>query len=135
MRLATPILTSIMAVAATIAPGRIEANPLKSLYTTIDLNACLVAAAHAAGETAGKHQAEGGGDWSVSHFYERTSLIMDRRLAPVLGAFLLDRGEVLVEHDAIFARERDEAFAASAPDQRQVGLVRQFDAPGSETGA
>lgn len=51
MRLATPILTSILAVAATIAPGRIEANPLKSLYTTIDLNACRVVKRHKDGNT------------------------------------------------------------------------------------
>ena len=38
---------------------------------------------------------------------------MHRRLAPVLGAFILDVGEVLIEHDADFARERDKALAAA----------------------
>ena len=48
---------------------------------------------------------------------------MHRGLAPVLGALVLDIGEVLVEHDAVLARERDEALAARAADQRQVGLA------------
>jgi hypothetical protein len=41
---------------------------------------------------------------------------MHRSLAPVLGAFLLDEVEVLVEHDAVFASEGDEALAAGATD-------------------
>ncbi len=47
---------------------------------------------------------------------------MHRGLAAVLGAFLLDVGEVLIEHDAVLAGERNEALAAGATDQRQVGL-------------
>src|SRR3954469_13257676 len=47
------------------------------------------------------------------------SLIAHRRLAPVLGAFLRDVAQVLVEHDAFQSRERDEALAASAADQRE----------------
>ena len=57
---------------------------------------------------------------------------MHRGLAPVLGAFIFDEGEVLVEDDAILAGERDEALAARAADQSEVGLARQFHAPGGE---
>src|SRR4030081_2889983 len=64
-----------------------------------------------------------------------TSIIVHSRLAPVLAALLLDISEVLVEHDARFARERDEALAARAADQRQVGLARKLDAPGREARA
>ena len=57
---------------------------------------------------------------------------MHRGLAPVFGAFVLDEGEVLIEDDAVLAGERDEALAARAADQCQIGLARQFDAPGGE---
>jgi len=60
---------------------------------------------------------------------------MHRGLAPVLGAFFLDISEVLIEHDAALAGERNEAFAAGAADQRQIGLARQFNAPGGEAGS
>ena len=60
---------------------------------------------------------------------------MDGGLAPVLGRFLLDVAQVLIEHDALLARERDEALAARAADQREAGLAREVDAPGSEPGA
>src|SRR5262245_64260585 len=60
----------------------------------------------------------------------RVSVVMHRGLAPVLGALLLDVGEVLVEHDAVLAGERDETLAAGTADQREVGLARQLDAPG-----
>jgi len=53
---------------------------------------------------------------------------MHRRLAPVLGAFLLHRRQILIEHDAVFAGQRDKALAPRAADQGQVGLARQFDA-------
>src|SRR5262245_46311990 len=43
---------------------------------------------------------------------ESRLIVMRRPFAPVLGAFLLHIGEVLVEHDAVLAGERDEAFAA-----------------------
>src|SRR6185437_16679559 len=47
-----------------------------------------------------------------------TLLVMHGRLAPVLGAFLFDECQILIEHDAVFAGERDEAFSPRAPDQR-----------------
>src|SRR5712671_1840754 len=59
-------------------------------------------------------------------------LIAYGRLPPMLGAFLLHISEVLVEHDAALARKGDEAFAARASDQREIGLARQFHAPGRE---
>src|SRR5215467_16300872 len=64
-----------------------------------------------------------------------TSIIVHRRLAPVLGALLLDVAQILVEHDAAFAGERDEALAAGAADEREVGLAREFHAPGGEARA
>src|SRR6185295_13900828 len=63
------------------------------------------------------------------------SIVMHRRFAPVLRALLLDVVEVLVEHDAAFAGERDKALAARAPDQGEVGLARELDAPGGEARA
>src|SRR6478672_4268813 len=63
------------------------------------------------------------------------SVLMHRRLAPVLAALFLDVGEVLVEHDAVLAGERDETFSPRAPDQRQPGLARKLDAPGGEARA
>src|SRR3954467_11006170 len=58
------------------------------------------------------------------------SLIPARPLAPMLCALLLDVGQVLVEDDAVLARERDEALAAGSADERQPGLPRELDAPG-----
>src|SRR6266700_5375551 len=63
------------------------------------------------------------------------SLIVRRRFAPVLGALLLDEGEVLVEHDAAFACERDKALAARAADQCEIGLAGKLHAPGGEARA
>src|ERR1700750_2204980 len=60
------------------------------------------------------------------------SIVMHRRLAPVLRALVLDVGQVLIEHDAVFARERDEAFSPRAPDQCQPCRARELDAPGGE---
>src|SRR5262249_36826186 len=60
------------------------------------------------------------------------SVVMHRRLAPVLHGLLLDVAEVLVEDDAVLARQRDEALAAGAADQREAGLARELDAPGGE---
>src|SRR4051794_6570842 len=62
-------------------------------------------------------------------------VLTHRRLAPMLGAFLLDVAEVLVEHDAIEPRKGGEALAARAADQRQIGLARKLHAPGSEARA
>src|SRR5215470_18017214 len=39
------------------------------------------------------------------------SLVMHRRLAPVRHALVLDVAEVLIEHDAVLARQRDEPFS------------------------
>src|SRR6202166_3812067 len=94
-----------------------------------DFYARLVAAAHAPRQTAGKHETESGG---CRH---ARSVVMHRGLAAVLGAFLLDKSEVLIEHDAVLAGERDEALAARAADQRQIRLARQFDAPGGKARA
>src|SRR5262245_7831981 len=63
------------------------------------------------------------------------SVVMHRRLAPVLGALLFDVAEVLVEHDAVLAGECDKALAARPPDQGKPGLARELDAPGREAGA
>src|SRR5262249_3856791 len=63
------------------------------------------------------------------------SIIVHRGLAPVLGALLLDEFEILIEHNALFAGERDETLAARAAHEREVRLARQFDAPGGEARA
>src|ERR1051326_4045296 len=60
---------------------------------------------------------------------------MGRGLAPVFGGFLFDVAQVLIEHDALLAGERDEALAARAADQGEAGLAGQIDAPGGETRA
>src|SRR3984957_20279982 len=95
-----------------------------------DLDARLVAATHAPRQAAGKHETESRG----CRHARFNSLVMHRGLAAVLGAFFLDKSELLVEHDALFAGERDEAFAAGAADQRQIRLARQLDAPRRKTG-
>src|SRR5690242_20128379 len=51
-------------------------------------------------------------------------IAIHRPLAPVLRAFLLDVGEVLIEHDAVFTRQSDKALAARAADQREPRLAR-----------
>src|SRR5882672_4198193 len=56
-------------------------------------------------------------------------------LALVPRGFLRDIVEVLVEHDPLLSGQRDETFAARAPDQCQPDLPRQFDAPRRKTGA
>src|SRR5262245_15774377 len=60
------------------------------------------------------------------------SVVMRGRFAPVLGALLLDVAQILVEHDAVLARERDETLAARPTDQRQAGLAGKLDPPGRE---
>ena len=57
---------------------------------------------------------------------------MHRGFAPMFGAFVLNEGEVLVEHNAVLAGECDEALAARASDQGQVRLTREFNAPSSK---
>src|SRR5689334_16662371 len=63
------------------------------------------------------------------------SVVMHRGLAPVLGTLFLDIGEVLIEHDAALARERNKALAARTADKRQVCLARKLHAPGGEARA
>src|SRR5215470_16737105 len=53
----------------------------------------------------------------------------------MLGAFLGHISKVLIEDDALFAGERNEAFAAGAANQSQVRLARKLDTPGGEPGA
>src|SRR6185369_5592071 len=55
-------------------------------------------------------------------------------LAFVARGFFLDIVEVLVVHEPLLPRERDEAFAARAADQRQADLPRQLHAPCGEAG-
>src|SRR5215216_716273 len=55
------------------------------------------------------------------------SIVTVFALALVPRRFLFDKGKVLVEHDALLARQRDEAFSLCAPDQGQPDLPRQFD--------
>src|SRR6266404_3296508 len=65
----------------------------------------------------------------------RNSLVTVAALALVAGGFFLDESKVLIVDDAVFARQRDEAFAPRAPDQRQTHLPRQIDAPRREARA
>src|SRR5262249_9217992 len=53
-------------------------------------------------------------------------------LAPMACGFFLDIVEALVVDEALGARQRDEALATGAADQRQSDLQRQVDAPGRE---
>src|SRR5262249_59357456 len=55
------------------------------------------------------------------------SVVTALALALVPRGFFLDVIEVLVVDDALFTRERNEAFAARAPDQRQPHLPREID--------
>src|SRR5262245_38868691 len=63
------------------------------------------------------------------------SIVTALALALVLCRFFFDVVEVLVVDDALFARPRDEPFAARAADQCQSDLPRQIDAPGREARA
>src|SRR5262245_44305909 len=56
-------------------------------------------------------------------------------LARMLPVLVLAMGEIRIEDDARLARERHEALAAGAADQRKVCLPRELDAPGREPGA
>src|SRR6185436_14359745 len=62
------------------------------------------------------------------------SVVIAAALALVAHGFLLDIVEVLVEHDALLARQRDKAFSARAADQREADLSREFHTPGGEAG-
>src|SRR6188472_2499895 len=53
-------------------------------------------------------------------------------LALVTRGFLGDESEILVVDDALLARQRDEALALGAADQRQPDLPREIDAPGGK---
>src|SRR5882724_860355 len=63
------------------------------------------------------------------------SLVTVAALALVAGGLFFDESKVLIVDDAAFARQRDEAFAPRAPDQRQTHLPRQIDAPRREARA
>src|SRR5579871_3922999 len=56
-------------------------------------------------------------------------------LALVPRGFLLDIVEVLVVDDTLFARQRDEALAARAPDESEPDLAGEIDAPGRKARA
>src|SRR5215207_7426078 len=56
-------------------------------------------------------------------------------LALVPRRYFLDIIEVLVEHDPLLPRQRDEAFSPRAADQCQPDLPRQLDAPRGEARA
>src|SRR3546814_20512731 len=56
-------------------------------------------------------------------------------LALVARVLVLQRGGIVVEHQALLASQRDEATALGAADQREARLLRQRDAPGGEAGA
>ena len=86
-----------------------------------DLPHRLVAAAHPPRQAAGEQHAVGG-----------ISFVTVFALALVPRGFFFDKGEVLVVDDALVARQRDEALAPRAPDQRQSDLPRQVDAPGGK---
>src|SRR5207302_721624 len=72
---------------------------------------------------------------STSPKVDGTSVVMRGCLAPMPGGFILDVTQVLVEHDARLAGERDEAFAARAPDQCEAGLAGELHPPRGEAGA
>src|SRR5205085_2932263 len=63
-----------------------------------------------------------------------TSLITSA-FAAVLCTLFLHVGEVLVEDDAVLARQGEEALAAGAADERQANLPGELDAPGREARA
>src|SRR5437762_415179 len=62
------------------------------------------------------------------------SIVTIFALAFVPRRFLFHKDEILVEHDACLAGQRDEPLAPCAPDQRQPDLSRQLNAPRRETG-
>src|SRR3546814_6143453 len=53
-------------------------------------------------------------------------------LALVARVFVLRRGGVVVEHQAVLAGQRDEAAALGAADQREACLIGQRYAPGGD---
>src|SRR4029450_1921929 len=63
------------------------------------------------------------------------SIVIAAALALGADRLVLDVVEVLVEHDPLLPRQRDEAFSARAANQRQPDLPRQLHAPGGEAGA
>src|SRR5260370_2628147 len=57
------------------------------------------------------------------------SLVTLSALALVTRGFFFDEGKILIVDDTLLARQRDEALAPRAPDQRQSNLPRQVDTP------
>src|SRR5258708_28625090 len=57
------------------------------------------------------------------------SLVTLSALALVTRGFFGDEGKILIVDDTLLARQRDEALAPRAPDQRQSNLPRQVDTP------
>src|SRR5215213_465342 len=55
-----------------------------------------------------------------------TSAILGGTLALMLAVFLLHRTRIGIENDPLLARKRDEALPACPPDEREIGLSRQF---------
>src|SRR5262249_28415555 len=115
-----------------------------------DAQARLVAAAHAARQAAGEHEAENRrhhsrprvgppcratGAHAPGARIRRASIIVYRGLAPVPGALFLDVLEILIEHDALLSGECDEALAARATDEREIRLAGELHAPGGEARA
>src|SRR5258708_16268801 len=57
------------------------------------------------------------------------SLVTLSALALVTRGFFFDEGKILIVDDTLLARQRDEALAPRAPDQRQSHLPRHGDTP------
>src|ERR1700760_315091 len=72
---------------------------------------------------------------STSPTVRDCSVIVHGGFAAMLGAFLVHVGEILIEHDPALTGERDEALAAGAPDQGEVRLAGELNAPGGEARA
>src|SRR5215204_999703 len=80
-------------------------------------------------------QTKGGTRPAVGTRGRALSLLPVRALAAVLGGLGLDVGQVLVEYDALLARERDKALSARAADQGEARLAGEIHPPGREAGA
>src|SRR5258708_26539722 len=60
------------------------------------------------------------------------SLVTVAAFALVARGFFRDEFQILIEHDPLLPRQRNETLAAGAPDQRQSDLPCQIDAPRGE---